>query len=105
MGQVFQLNDLTISLQCDWNFVRRVVTDTSQLFFPLEKMLEEFFSSNIQGISSITHNHRVLFLIAAKRGGLGAWNPVEPASLAFSTWVARSSIFDVNSVSSQERFE
>ena len=34
---------LTRSLQCEWNFVQRVVKDTSQLFAPLEKMLEENF--------------------------------------------------------------
>ena len=38
---------LTRSLQCEWNFVQRVVKDTSQLFAPLEKMLEENFFAKL----------------------------------------------------------
>ena len=37
------LVELTRSLQCEWTFVQRVVEDTSQLFAPFEKMLEENF--------------------------------------------------------------
>ena len=45
---------LTRSLQCEWNFVQRVVKDTSQLFAPLEKMLEENFWPSLLRNSSVT---------------------------------------------------
>ena len=76
---------LTRSLQCEWNFVRRVVKDTSQLFAPLEKMLEENVLPSLLGISSVTHSDRVLYSLPVKRGGLGVRNLIEGAELAFST--------------------
>ena len=76
---------LTRSLQCEWNFVQRVVKDTSQLFAPLEKMLEKNFFPSLLGTSSFTHSVRVLYSLPVKRGGLGVRNPIEGAELAFST--------------------
>ena len=67
---------LTISLQCDWNFVQRVVKNTSQLFAPLEKMLEENFLPSLQVTSSVTHSDRVLYSLPVKRGGLGVLNRI-----------------------------
>ena len=78
---------LTRSLQCEWNFVewkQRVVKDTSQLFAPLEKMLEENFSPSLLGTSSVTHSDRVLYSLPVKRGGQGVRNPIKGAVLAFS---------------------
>ena len=74
---------LTRSLQCEWSFVQRVVKDTSQLFAPLEKMLEENFLPSLLGTSSVTHSERVLYSLPLKRGGLGV--RIEGAELAFST--------------------
>ena len=77
---------LTRSLQCEWNFVQRAVKDTSQLFAPLEKMLEENFLPSLLGISSVTHSDRVLYSLPVKRGGLDVQNSeTEGAELAFST--------------------
>ena len=77
---------LTRSLQCEWNFVQRVVKDTSQLFAPLEKMLEENFLPSLQGTSSVTHSDRVLYSLPVKRGEkLGVQNPIEGTEPAFST--------------------
>ena len=76
---------LTRSLQCEWNFVQRVVKDTSQLFAPLEKMLEENFLPSLLGTSSVTHSDCVLYSLPVKRGWLGVRNPIEGAELAFST--------------------
>ena len=76
---------LTRSLQCEWNFVQRVVKDTSQLFAPLEKMLKENFLPSLLETSSVTYSDRVLYSLPVKRGGLGVRNPIESAELAFST--------------------
>ena len=95
---------LTRSLQCEWNFVHRVVKDVSELFTPLEKMLEEIFLPNLLGVSSITHTDRVLFSLPAKRGGLGVRNPVESADLAFSTSREATSCL-VDSILNQEDFD
>ena len=76
---------LTRSLLCEGNFVQRVIKDTSQLFAPLEKMLEENFLPSLLGTSSVTHSDRVLYSLPVKRGGLGVRNPIEGAELAFST--------------------
>ena len=75
---------LTRSLQCEWNFVQRVVKDTSQLFASLE-MLEENFLPSSLGTCSVTHSDRVLYSLPVKRGGLGVQNSIEGAELAFST--------------------
>ena len=37
---------------------------TSQLFAPLEKMLEENFLPSLQGNSSVTHSDRILYSIS-----------------------------------------
>ena len=76
---------LTRSLQCEWSFVQRVVKDTSQLFAPLEKILEENSLPSLLGTSSVTHSGRVLYSPPVKRGGLGVRNTIEGAELAFST--------------------
>ena len=59
---------LTRSLQCEWNFVQRVVKDTSQLFAPLEKMLEENFLPSLLGTSSVTLRSCFVFTSCQKRG-------------------------------------
>ena len=59
---------LTRSLQCEWNFVQRVVKDTSQLFAPLEKMLEDNFLPSLLRTSSVTHRSCFVFTSCQKRG-------------------------------------
>ena len=95
---------LTRSLQCEWNFVQRVVNDTLQLFAPLEKMLEENFFPSLLGTSSGTHSDRVLYSLPVKRGELGVRNPIEGAELAFSTSLEATDCL-VSSILLQDDFD
>ena len=54
------LSGLTKSLQAEWNFSYRVLSDSSQLFQPLENLLMEKFLPTILGTSSL--------LFASKKG-------------------------------------
>ena len=76
----------------------------SQLFAPLEKMLEETFLPSLLGTSSVTHSYRVLYSLPVKRGGLGVRNPTEGAEVAFSTSREATDCL-VSSIFHQDDFE
>ena len=58
---------LTKSLQCEWNFLHRVVADTTNVFEPIEKMLRETFIPALLGVTNISDTDRRLFSLPAKK--------------------------------------
>jgi hypothetical protein len=68
----------TKSLQCEWAYLHRVVSDCDQHFDSLEKMIKEKFLPAVFG-NEITNKDRLLFSLPPRRGGLGVRNPTETA--------------------------
>ena len=71
---------LTKSLQCEWNFLQRVVPDCAAAFKPLS---EQFFSALLGGV--VTEAEEALFALPTSLAGLGIFDPTKTASLAYQT--------------------
>ena len=76
---------LTKSLQCEWDFLQRVVPDCAAAFKPLsEKIKKQFFPALLGG--DVTEAEEALFALLTSLAGLGICDPhQETASLAYQT--------------------
>ena len=71
---------LTKSLQCEWNFLQRVVPDCAGAIKPLS---EQFFSALLGGV--VTEAEEALFALPTSLARLGIFDPTKTASLAYQT--------------------
>ena len=71
---------LTKSLQCEWNFLQRVVPDCAGAIKPLS---EQFFPALLGGV--VTEAEEALFALPTSLAGLGIFDPTKTASLAYKT--------------------
>ena len=69
---------LTKSLQCEWNFLQRVVQGCAKAFKPnSEKIKKQFFPALLSA--------GALFALPTSLAGLGMFDPTKTASLAYQT--------------------
>ena len=62
------------SLQCEWEFVQRVVSDCADSFLPLQHVITtQFFPSLLGG--AVTDNEKFLFQLPTSLAGLGIYDP------------------------------
>ena len=75
---------VTKSLQCEWGFIQRVISSSSDFFVPIQKSIEEEFLPSLLGgpISSVEAS---LFSLPVKLGGLGIRDPVKTGDFCFQT--------------------
>ena len=71
----------TRSLQCQWSFIMRVMTDISDLFEPLEQVITTVFLKSLLK-RDVNANEREILSLPARLGGLGIVNPVDASRLA-----------------------
>uniref|UniRef100_A0A8D8Y5M8 C2H2-type domain-containing protein n=1 Tax=Cacopsylla melanoneura TaxID=428564 RepID=A0A8D8Y5M8_9HEMI len=66
----------TKSLQQEWAYVQRVVSDCSELYNPLKQAIESSLTPKIMGREVSPEEHQ-LFTLPARLGGLNIKNPVQ----------------------------
>ena len=77
------------SLQQEWQYVQRVVKNTSNSFTPVEEALHQVFLAALFGDSlSADDSMRRLMALPVKSSGLGLPNPTQTAQTNYSTSVA-----------------
>ena len=76
------LHCFTKSLQCEWNYLQRVVPDCDSLFTDLEHALVNKFLPTLLG-SNVTPRERLLFSLPVCMGRLDVRDPVMSASNAY----------------------
>ncbi|KAL5467466.1 hypothetical protein EMCRGX_G031692 [Ephydatia muelleri] len=75
---------MTKSLQCEWEFVQRVVPDCAETFIPLQHAIsDQFFPSLLGGV--VTVEEKRLFQLPTYLAGLGIYDPTETAVHAYKT--------------------
>ena len=74
---------LTKSLQCEWQFLQRVVSDCGDLFAPLDDVLTSTFLPAVFGCE-VTPLERLLFSLPVRFGGLGVYRPQCTAEFSFT---------------------
>ena len=75
---------ITKSLQCEWEFVQRVVPDCAETFVPLQHAFAEQFFPSLLGVV-VTDEEQHLFQLPTSLAGLGIYNPTETAVQAYKT--------------------
>ena len=75
---------LARSLQFEWCHLQRVIPDCANFFAPLREALNTQFYPALLG-GPVTEHEVRLFALPARFGGLGIGDPVESASLAFTS--------------------
>ena len=75
---------LTNSLQCEWDFLQRVVPDCADAFTPLsKKIMKQFFPAMLG--AGITEAEEALFTLPTSLAGLENFDPTKTATLAYQT--------------------
>ena len=75
---------LAKSLQCEWDFLQRVVPNCADAFKLLSvKIKKEFFLALLGG--DVTEAEEALFALPTSLAGLGIFDPTKTASLAYQT--------------------
>ena len=74
---------LTKSLQCEWQFLQRVIPNCGSYFIPLDDVLASTFLPAVFGCE-VTPHERLLFSLPVRFGGLGVSCPQCTAEFAFS---------------------
>ncbi|KAL5505424.1 hypothetical protein EMCRGX_G006855 [Ephydatia muelleri] len=75
---------MTKSLQCECEFVQRVVPDCAETFIPLQHAIsDQFFPSLLGGV--VTVEEKRLFQLPTYLAGLGIYDPTETAVHAYKT--------------------
>ncbi|KAL5479542.1 hypothetical protein EMCRGX_G023072 [Ephydatia muelleri] len=75
---------MTKSLQCEWEFVQRVVPDCAETFIQLQHAIsDQFFPSLLGGV--VTVEEKRLFQLPTYLAGLGIYDPTETAVHAYKT--------------------
>ena len=75
---------LTKSLQCEWDFLQRVVPDFTDAFTPLNKKIKKRFFPAILG-AGVTEADEALFALSTSLAGLGIFDTTKTATLAYQT--------------------
>ena len=75
---------LTKSLQCEWDFLQRVVPDCADAFTPLSKKIKKQFFPAMLG-AGVTEAEEALFALPTFLAGLGIFDPTKTATLAYQT--------------------
>ena len=74
---------LVKSLQCEWQFLQRVIPNCANHFAPLDDVLTSTFLPAVFGCE-VTPRERLLFSLPVRFGGLGVFQPQCTAEFAFS---------------------
>jgi len=85
---------LNRSLQCEWQYISRVVEGAEQYLEPLEEAIREEFLPALLGVdkTEIDDDMRNLIAHSVKNGGMAIPNPVEAAPLLYKSSVEASSV-------------
>lgn len=75
---------LTKSLQCEWDFLQRVVPDCAGAFTPLNKKIKKQFFPAMLG-TGVTEAEEALFALPTSLAVLGIYDPTKTAALAYQT--------------------
>ena len=75
---------LTKSLQCEWDFLQRVVPDFTDAFTPLNKKIKKQFFPAMLG-AGVTEAEEALFALTTSLAGLGIFDTTKTATLAYQT--------------------
>jgi hypothetical protein len=81
---------LTKSLQCEWNYLQRVVPDSGTQFESLAELLSHKFINELVS-SEGSEDERRLYALPVKQGGLGIPDPAKEAEAANKTSKAATS--------------
>ena len=74
---------LTKSLQCEWQFLQRVVPGCGNFFTPLDDVLGSTFLPAVFGCE-VSSCERLLFSLPVRFGGLGVYRPHCTAEFCFT---------------------
>ena len=66
----------TKSLQCEWTYVQRVISNSGEFFSPLKSVINEYFIPALFG-SDVDTIESELFCRPVRVGGLGIHDPVK----------------------------
>ena len=97
----------TISLQNEWQYVQRVVSDTASFFAPLEQVIRNKFIPALIGIaaSEVDGELRSLLSHSVKKSGLAIRNPVDTAEHVHETSKAATSYLVRTMIDSNVEFD
>ena len=73
---------LTKSLQCEWDFLQRIVPDCADAFKPLHEKIKKQFFSALWG-AGVTEAVKALFALPTSLVGLGIFDPTKTALFAY----------------------
>jgi hypothetical protein len=73
----------TKSLQCEWNYLQRVVAGSGHLFDSLERIITDEFLPAVFG-SEISPEERTLFSMPTQNGGIGVHDPSKSTETAYN---------------------
>ena len=90
------------SLQFEWSFLQRVIPNCATAFVPLRDAIHhQFYPAVLDG--PVSEIEVQLFDLPARAGGLGISDPVESASVAFSSSLRSSAVLQA-AISGQAEF-
>ncbi len=97
----------TFCLQKEWQYVQRVVTDTTSFFLPLKTEICTSFLPALLGIPlpEIDGKYRQLLTHSIKLGGLAICNPVNTASSVHMALISTTCHLTASLVDAQIRFD
>ena len=75
---------LTKSLQNEWGYIQRVISNVKKPFSLLKDTLESFFIPSLFG-AQVDQIEASLMMVSGHNGGLGIRNPVTTAKFAFNS--------------------
>ena len=82
---------MTRSLQCEWQYLQRVLPNASDVFKPLEEALRSHFLPALLGQDEVSDRLRERLKQPVRNGGLGIPNPCETADALFEASEAMTS--------------
>ena len=90
------------SLQCEWNFLQRVVPDCGTLFTNIENTICDHFLPALFG-SECTQNERKLYALPLRMGGLNIGNPTSSTTPAYHT-SRKATLLLANAIKGSDQF-
>ena len=97
----------TFSMENEWQYVQRVVTDTLLFFSPLEEVIHKHFLPTLLGVPSVEINgeyHQIL-THSVKLGGVAIHNPVDTALSVHKASLAATRHLTVSFVDPATQFD
>ncbi|KAL5477476.1 hypothetical protein EMCRGX_G024280 [Ephydatia muelleri] len=73
-----------MSLQCEWDFLQRVVPVCADAFTPLNKKIKKQFIPAMLG-AGVNEAEEALFALPTSLAGIGIFDPTKTATLAYQT--------------------